>query len=375
MFRTKALVRLHTQAGARFVGFGLLWVAGIILGAIARSEVLTVSLLVGGGVLFGLLASRRPPVRSAVVELSSDAIHIGNDTIPFARIREIHHERDIVTVTADGGRHVIQTSPKRARKLGMELRTATGLTDPVAVESMVGAGLGVPGWDDEVAWGIGLALATVVGLGAFSVLSLAIAIPLALALVAAFFVSGLPGRAVFGRDGVFVRWLWFRRFVPLREMRAVVAEGPGVRIVTDRGRLDIMGGWFGPIEAFRKQLIAAFEARSTIAEATAIVPRADLTARAWLEALRERPTSTAYRESTPNPETLWRIAEDPTADAERRIAASVTLVRVGASDAARLRVASNDVADPSLRAALRAVADEDDDSAIEAIEAIDGLRR
>lgn len=350
------------------------WVVALVSAAIAGSEIATGVALVGGVLALTFVGRDRGDARKVAVRIEGATLHVGDRAIPVSDVRELHRERgvtyDAVEVVTEALRITLQGKPAKTTRILEALRTATGLTDPTPIESLVGHALGVPGWDDAFAWlvasaGIALVAATLLGHVPFG-----LAFPLAMLLTAAWVVATRPGSVVAERDGVHVRWLWIRRFIHVREITTTAARGPReTLIVTATRRWVLRAATMTSLERVNATLTHAVDTAHAEAplEAPELMPRSRLRAKDWLDALRHRPAG-AYRVAESQPDTLWRIAEDPTADAELRVAASVALSRTGARDPERLRVASNDVANPHLRIALRAIADEDDEAAARAID-------
>ena len=192
-----------------------------------------------------------------------------------------------------------------------------------------------------------------------------------------------------GADGVHSSWLGRRRFVPYKEIDRVVPEFGQLRVVMKKGKRSL---------AFRGQR-RSFQA-STRADHRAMVermraaidehlvrdktretaeqvprPRADRDGVGdWLRELRALVVGAegSYRKAVLSHDSLWRVVEDPSVDAETRAGAAVALGKALDDDGrARLRVAAEASASPQLRVALEAAANPDDeDDLADALEAL-----
>ena len=154
-------------------------------------------------------------------------------------------------------------------------------------------------------------------------------------------VTLAPARALVGVDGVLITWLWQRRFVryeDLDEVRSFIQpKGAGVALALHGGEeihLPLTG--FLTMESGREELSLrvrrieqALElSRRAQADRNVVLPsRGDRPARRWLEALRAVGSGAAadHRRAPVEPDTLFRIAEDPGSPPERRVAAAVAL--------------------------------------------------
>lgn len=202
-------------------------------------------------------------------------------------------------------------------------------------------------------------------------------------------LSTVATRVSVGADGVHSSWLGRRRFVPYKEIDRVVPEFGQLRVVMKKGKRSL---------AFRGQR-RSFQA-STRADHRAMVermraaidehlvrdktretaeqvprPRADRDGVGdWLRELRALVVGAegSYRKAVLSHDSLWRVVEDPSVDAETRAGAAVALGKALDDDGrARLRVAAEASASPQLRVALEAAANPDDeDDLADALEAL-----
>ncbi len=194
-------------------------------------------------------------------------------------------------------------------------------------------------------------------------------------------VSLAPARALVGVDGVLITWLWQRRFVryeDLDEVRSFLQpKGAGVALALHGGEeihLPLTG--FVTMESGREEVSLrvrrieqALElSRRAQADRNLALPvRGDGPALRWLEALRAVGSGAAadHRRAPVEPDTLFRIAEDPGSPPERRVAAAAALSAVlDPPGRTRLRIAASTTAAPDLREALELAAEEGSDEAL-----------
>lgn len=218
----------------------------------------------------------------------------------------------------------------------------------------------------------------------------------------------LPAKVRVGADGVLLRRLGTKRFIPIADMvhataiternqwsmyrlvRIEMAMGPPVDIVTAAGK----GGfrrsqpiaapaWAAQWMQLRSDILAerineAIDGakerpKGTFAAAASVLSRRSRPVSEWVAALRSMKEGTpTFREGlTLAIDELWKILEDPDAQEEKRAAAAVALSpRIDDSGRGRLRVAAQATVAPKLRVALEAAASDDDDRLIEALEEI-----
>ena len=190
-------------------------------------------------------------------------------------------------------------------------------------------------------------------------------------------LSAVPTRVTVGADGLDVRWLRRRRFVPYRSILRVVPAFGQLRVVLAEGatlRLRGQRRSFTPRtrpehRAMVDRLGAAIEehvAASRLQEAVAQLPEPKGDGAGWLRELDAVPVGAAgYRQAVVDDEVLWRVVEDASLDEKTRAGAAVVLRKLlGDEGRARLRVVAEATASPRLRVALEA-ASGTEDAAIE----------
>jgi hypothetical protein len=184
----------------------------------------------------------------------------------------------------------------------------------------------------------------------------------------------VPTRIRVGADGVATSWLgMFRKFFSYAEMTDVHPTENGVELALRSGKKARIAttparpGNSALSLASREALLARLQegreafAQHRDAEASALVARGSRAIDEWLTALREL-GSAGYRDAALPRETLWRIAEDPTADPTARAGAAVALrSKLDDAERTRLRDAAEATVAPRIRVALEAAAEDDDD--------------
>lgn len=186
----------------------------------------------------------------------------------------------------------------------------------------------------------------------------------------------IPSRIDVGADGVLVRWLHKRRFIPTRDIESVEMFDRAFGRGRTRGALlKLPLGERYDIAVFGHTVADAAELVERIEEAvhahrahasgdtTAALARGRMPVRVWIRSLRTIGTgANATHRVAPVPhDRLWEILEDPGASASDRAAAATALSSSDEPDArARVRVAADAIAEPCLRVAIAAAAEGDD---------------
>lgn len=257
-----------------------------------------------------------------------------------------------------------------------------------------------------LAWaGFVLALAGLVASASLALMARPVAMGLALVCVfgLARLAARLSGRvARVGTDGVELRGLGLRRFVPYSDLALVEREGALVRLVLrpsrsperpgDDGegdRVELAVGRPDARDAPTLRAAATLEERirgaregSTAGEhsaAVALLDRAGRSPRDWLTHLRglAQSRAAAYRDVSLGVAELAALVEDGTAPPARKLAAAIALGGREPEAKPRLRFATGAYASAELRELLwRALEGElADDEAVAALEALDRPRR
>lgn len=206
--------------------------------------------------------------------------------------------------------------------------------------------------------------------------------------------SVLPSKIAVGVDGVLVRWLWQKKFLPMAKITRVSPSGDRMidvwladgGVETLHTSMRRRGSWGSgarshawqhrdAILARMNEALAAFRSRGPGADVSALVGKGTRTREEWLAALAKlRATEGGYRDAVVRDEDLFRVVEDPAAPEDARAGAAL-LLRRSLDDAgkARVRVAADATASPRLRVVLDAAASERDEEAVRA--ALEDLAR
>jgi hypothetical protein len=177
-----------------------------------------------------------------------------------------------------------------------------------------------------------------------------------------------------GTDGILLRRIGRRTFVPYRSLAGATAAGSYV-VLNMRSGKDVRLGMGTSLRQAQsrealvqriEQALAAYDGGRDDAHAEAIVAPGGRPLPVWLSEVRSLARAHDYREATVDSERLWRVVRDPKADPAARAGAAVALSGTADDETrVRLRVASNACAEPKLRVALARVADGADEALLE----------
>ncbi|MBI4956390.1 MAG: hypothetical protein HY908_30515 [Myxococcales bacterium] len=235
---------------------------------------------------------------------------------------------------------------------------------------------------------VGWFLATAGLSGAFGSSVAPVLLPAGLVpLLVAFLVyMNLSGALELGQDGVLLDTRDRRRYVPFADL----ADAPpyeevtlgkvliGVELVLATGeriRVPLGENVFGTdkkvaaLSARLRAALAIYREREG-GDESAFLRRGERTPDAWLARLRGlgEGANANLRTAPLEAERLWRIVEDPSADAPVRAAAAAALGReLPQEGRARLRIVAEQTAAPKLRIALESVAASDDEALVAAL--------
>jgi hypothetical protein len=201
-------------------------------------------------------------------------------------------------------------------------------------------------------------------------------------------LSAAPTRLEVGADGLFIRWLFWKRFIPHADVHScveydegwgrsrykglmlVLESGETVRLPISQSRWD--NGKVAMIHERIREAAGVWREGGATADTSVLAKAKDHTILDWVRHLRALGAGTlaTHRVAAVVPETLWRIVEDPSMRAKERAAAAVALSGSLDEEAkGRLRVAAQATAEPKLRVALEAVADgKDDEDVVHALQ-------
>lgn len=196
----------------------------------------------------------------------------------------------------------------------------------------------------------------------------------------------IPAKVVVGVDGVLLKWLSRKRFIPMSDIVSVQPEGETrISVELTGGRRETIatappkrrGGVYTErrdvIVARIREAWQAHRSRGPGVDVATLVARGSRTLEEWKSALAGLAQGDAgYRQAAVREEDLWRVVEDPRASEDARAAAA--LVLRGGLDApgkARVRVAAEATASPRLRVALEAATGEDEAAALGALDELE----
>jgi hypothetical protein len=188
-----------------------------------------------------------------------------------------------------------------------------------------------------------------------------------------------PAKITVGVDGLLVKWLWTRQFIPTKDITFVRRYDTGGGRSRRRGvELSLPGRTVElpmyddeailTLEQRIRDVIALAKGQTHVGDQALVLSRGSLGLRDWinqLKALGSGATAT-LRSAAVMPENLWRIAEDPARPAIERAAAAIALApSMGDTDKERLGDLAKTTAAPKLRIALERVAEEATDEEME----------
>jgi hypothetical protein len=199
------------------------------------------------------------------------------------------------------------------------------------------------------------------------------------------FAAMWPSKITVGVDGVLIRWMWRKEFIPMSEIRGVSEAGENAlrlhlrsgeeRIVYTSMRhkqssANVAINNRDAIIARIREAHRTYEARGEAVDATALVARGTQSRSEWLVALEKLARADGgYRQAIVRLEDLLRIIEDPAAPEDARVGAALVVRKSAGEEAkARVRIAAEASASPKLRVALDAAAAGTDETMEAALE-------
>lgn len=185
-----------------------------------------------------------------------------------------------------------------------------------------------------------------------------------------YLVLAIGGAALFrrasrirvGLDGVHVSGSARERFIPFREIDRARVAGHTIELV--RGdRVVLRLQLHGEDAVRRTPLAARINAAIETARAEQNEPAVAFVSSASTEEIRRAADgASSYRQAPPTREKLFEALESPAVDAEARKAAAAALAHAGSEpERARLRVAAERCAEPSVRARLEELLEADEE--------------
>ncbi|MCL2778481.1 MAG: hypothetical protein FWD73_10795 [Polyangiaceae bacterium] len=195
--------------------------------------------------------------------------------------------------------------------------------------------------------------------GSIAITCLAFVVPLLI-------LGILPTWIEVGVDGIMIRWLWRRLFVPIAQIDDVSTEDHRIVLLhlTSGCTEKIHASWRTSVALVARinDILLSRRSLDTREDLLAMVNRGMQTSEQWLAALTKlRDTHEGYRDVAIRDEDLWPLVENPAAPEDARAAAAMVLRRsLDDSGKARLRIAAEATLSPKLRVALDAAADSDE---------------
>lgn len=191
----------------------------------------------------------------------------------------------------------------------------------------------------------------------------------------------LPQRVEVGHDGVFLRWLGNRRFLPFRAIEEARSTPIGVELLVSGRPVEIRltyrdGGADADRDALLARIREGIEAHGAAARADeeALLAQGTRSREDWLAAMGALGAGEGgYRAASIPRERLWAILESPSADPSAREGAALALhASLDEGERGRMAAAARKTASPRLRVALDGVAQAPDEAklrvAVEAAE-------
>ena len=180
---------------------------------------------------------------------------------------------------------------------------------------------------------------------------------------------------VAGDDGITTTWLGMRSYLPysrIERVETVISRALDARYEAELA-LHLVGGGVRRLVGDQVTMMQAASAvnerldayRQSAAGHVAIpeLDRGDRDRGSWVERLTALGNGAlnTHRDAAVPREELWRIVETPGANSAERGAAAVAIAKTAGADKdrERLRIATDSVADPSLRTLIEAVAEEE----------------
>lgn len=373
---------LHPNRALKALAIAAMIVGPLALVAFAAGllppGVLGVHAFLAGFALFRFVTryNLRPVRKREALRVSAEGVRIGDVTVPRSAIHAGFYQPRVAARPGAPG-STLRLLDRRGRVLvevevesedqAIEMLAALGLdAAQKRAEFRVANPVFATKWRQVALFGALFAGAA--GLGASPAL-------VGLALVPILVLALTPARIEVGVDGLLVRWLWRKRFVPMSAIRSVESEDDrAVKITLTSGEVVTVytslprRGSGGPSAAHHASILARIEEawrvyaeRGTAVDASALVARGGRDPAAWTLALARLSVDGGnYREGVVRAEDLLRVVEDPRAPADARAGAALVLHKSGDADArARVRASAEAVASPRLRVALDAAGGDD----------------
>ncbi len=386
LFEARLAKRIANPWFTALASLPLLGVLGLLIGWAVTGIPMFVGaphLLIFSAVLHLMNLQRKPRERRvpAMVRASSTELRVGDREIARARITRALYLPPLLrtppTVRVERKRRLPIELVVHDEQQGRQLLRALGMDAAQSVASFRGMSraMGRP-WLMSVGF---FAIMPVIFAFAWLLPQLSpLSVPLLIGL--AMTLALFPSRIEIGADGVLVKWMWLRRFIPTSDIAGVGHYAQslgqnkyvGAKLTLRSGEevnLPIGNRWsdalaYGLVERIR-EAVDVYK-RGDVESAAALLDRRDRTIPQWIAMLKGVGAGAAtLRTAAIDTERLWHLLESAGAPPKQRAAAAIALSSCDEQDAkARIRIAANAVAEPKLRVVLEA-ASQSDEAAIE----------
>lgn len=334
-----------------------------------------VLLLAGYAVMGSFRTPKKPGKRTHRIEADPTGLTVdGRQRMPRAAIKSAFcvptEEEGVHVVHVEGpllrrGYAVYVDSPEQGRALLSALQV-----DPSASTAHFRA---LPPWAKHVRW-----LAVLLTASPWVLVNVLRLLPAwAIGLIATLYgvialPVLLPQRVEVGHDGIFLRWLGNKRFLPFSQISAATLTGLGVNLLLQKGgSLEIrLTQKEGDADAQARSLLSRIEeglaahvALSHDEEAYLVRGQRDLAT--WLREMRALGTGEAggYRAPSIPRERLWEVVESASADRSAREGAALALsATMDEEERARIVALAHRTASPQLRIAFEGVGRAEDET-------------
>jgi len=171
-----------------------------------------------------------------------------------------------------------------------------------------------------------------------------------------------------GQDGVHLEERRSATFIPLVQIHRVVRDGQKLTLRLRGGGVRVLRASQMVAEAVEIDAVVArlaalrWEHRRLEDQRVALFERGETPVERWIADARAMVRTEGYRSLSLDPDRLWAIVENPALEVSQRAGAALALHdKLDESGKTRLRVADDASASPTVREALEAVAEEDDE--------------
>ena len=380
----------HAPVAKRGIAWPLLLVAACLFGSMGVSSDwhfrFVPTLFVAGIALYALIGAARTPKKPG-----KRLHHVVADARGLSIDGALYMDRASIEVSycdeqpGDDGRYAVHIEGRllrRACAIHVDSAEEAGallaamLRDPSSSAAHFRA---LPPWAKHIRW-----LAIVLTASPWVLINLLRHVPgWGIAILAALYglillPTFLPQRIDVGHDGVFLRWLGNKRFIPFSAIEIVSATKVGVDLFL-RGERHVEirlaqknGGATAQVGALVARIKEGVlvQAGLTRADEEAFLVRSGRDLETWMKNMRALGggETGGYRAAAIPRERLWAVVENPAADPSAREGAALALsASLDADDRSRLATLAQRTAQPRLRVALDGVSREPDESRLRVV--------